>query len=142
MSQPWSWAISPSAAEPPVRESISALKRSKVTSTVWSVAATGVCRTGPSAAGLLAPRRSCSAYRGKQSTSVRERTACSAQQLRQPPVGQRLAAGLTRRAVLQRGVREADLADRVTAHRAGQAGAGVHLQARALLALQRRRLLP
>ena len=48
------------------------------------------------------------------------------QQLRHPPVGERLAAGLAGGAVLQARVGEGHLADRVAADRALLAGAAVH----------------
>src|SRR5690242_5056286 len=61
------------------------------------------------------------------------------EQAGQAAVGQRLAAGLAGRAVLQRGVGERDLLDRVATHRAILAGPPVHAQAALLLALQVRR---
>ena len=58
------------------------------------------------------------------------------QQLREPPVGELLAAGLAGGAVLQRGVGEGHLGDRVTADIADLALAAVHPQAGLLLALE------
>ena len=81
--------------------------------------------------GRLRRRLTCTVGLGVRAAPTR-----SAQQLGHPPVGQRLAAGLAGGAVLQRGVGEGDLADGVAADRAGQAGAGVHLQPGALLALE------
>src|SRR5436309_3688631 len=61
------------------------------------------------------------------------------EQAGQAAVSQWLAAGLASRAVLQRGVGERDLLDRVAAHRAILAGPPVHAQTALLLALQVRR---
>src|SRR5207237_324775 len=58
------------------------------------------------------------------------------EELRETTVGQRLAAGLARRAVLERLRRERHFPDLVAAHRARLAGAAVHPQARLLLALE------
>src|SRR6188768_4111152 len=56
------------------------------------------------------------------------RRAESPDQPGQPPVGQRLAAGLAAGAVLEAGVGEGHLADGAAADRAGQPGAGVYRQ--------------
>src|ERR1700750_2846884 len=56
------------------------------------------------------------------------------EQAGQAAVGQRLAAGLAGRAVLQRGVGERDLLDRVAAHRAVLAGSPRHRPAALFLA--------
>ena len=58
------------------------------------------------------------------------------QQPRQHPVGERLAAGLAGRAVLEGRVGVDHLSDRVAADRAGQPGAAVHLQVGLLLGLE------
>src|SRR3954452_20234446 len=58
------------------------------------------------------------------------------EELGEAAVGQRLAAGLAGRAVLQGGVGEADLADDVSADRALLALAAVHPQTGLLLRLQ------
>src|SRR3954447_2509419 len=58
------------------------------------------------------------------------------EELAHPPVGERLAAGLARGAVLQARVGEGDLADGVPAHRAGLPGLGVHGEMGLLLALE------
>src|SRR3954452_4068799 len=58
------------------------------------------------------------------------------EQLGQPPVGQRLAAGLAGGAVLQARVSEGYLAHGVAAHRALLSSAAVHRHVRLLLALQ------
>src|SRR4051794_38885492 len=102
---------------------MSALNRSNVTSTPASLAG----RDRPS-------ERSDSAYHCRQSRR-HPQEGWLAQQLGEPAVGERLAAGLAGGAVLQRGVGEADLAHGVAADRTGQPGTGVHLQPRALLAL-------
>src|SRR5271166_5793718 len=60
------------------------------------------------------------------------------EQPRHAPVGQHFAAGLTRRAVLKRLVRERHFPHGVPADRAGQPGAGMHPQSGALLPLERR----
>ena len=64
------------------------------------------------------------------------------EQAAHPPVGERLAAGLAGRAVLQARVGEADLAHGVAADRALLAGAAVHREVRLLLALQLARRQP
>src|SRR6185437_3598336 len=61
------------------------------------------------------------------------------QQARQATVGQRLAASLAGGAVLERGVSEGDLANRVAADWAGLTSLAVHAQAGLLLALEVRR---
>src|SRR3954452_9280189 len=60
----------------------------------------------------------------------------SLEQTRQSPVGERLAAGLARRAVVQRRVGEGDFPDHVAADRAGLAGAPVPPHAELLLGLE------
>src|SRR5579862_3737369 len=60
----------------------------------------------------------------------------SLEQAGQAAVGERLAAGLAGGAVLERGVGEGDLPDRVAADLAGLAGLAVHPQAALLLALE------
>src|SRR5258708_3207957 len=58
------------------------------------------------------------------------------EKLRQPAIGQRLALGLTGRAVLESRVAERHLANGVAADRAGFTLAAVHSQAALLLSLQ------
>src|SRR5690349_20400856 len=58
------------------------------------------------------------------------------QQPRQHPIRQRLSARLTGRTVLKSRIRVDHLANRVTAHRARQAGSSVHPEVRLLLTLE------
>src|SRR3954471_5971224 len=89
--------------------------------------------TSPSGSGFGTPSTAAVGTRRPESV---ERSMRLLQQTRHAAVGEGLATGLAGRAVLQAGVGEADLADRVTAHGAGLARPTVHREVALLLALQ------